>query len=172
LQAPNQRPRIGLDGTYGIIFATSHRVAVIRIRRLVRQCALFSVGAALACSYKVPEPPTGPHPNNDYVEVPYPPPAAAAEVVPPSPRADAVWVDGQWTWRGRYYVWQRGGWVVPPPGAYFAPWQKYYTADGTLYFADGAWRRTRDRVLIVPPPILRSAATPATQNTPEPVLNR
>ena len=121
----------------------------------------------MACGSTLPEPPTGPHPINEYVEVPYPPPAAAAEIVPPSPRADAVWVDGQWIWRGRYYVWQRGGWVVPPDSAYFAPWQKYYTADGTLYFADGAWRRSKDRARIVNPPFVRSAVTPPTRNTPE-----
>jgi hypothetical protein len=133
--------------------------------------ALMFWCAVTSCSLTVPEPPTGPQPAYDYVEVPYPPPAAAAEVIPPAPRAGTVWVDGQWNWRGRYYVWQRGGWVVPPDGAYFAPWQKYYTADGTLYFAEGAWRRTRDRVKIVPPRVEASASFPATRFTPESVLS-
>jgi hypothetical protein len=126
----------------------------------------------LACGSTLPEPPTGPHPADEYVEVPYPPPAAAVEVVPPSPRSDAVWVDGQWIWRGRYYVWQRGGWLIPPAGAYFAPWSKFYTRDGTLYFADGTWRRTSDRARIARPPLVRNADSPATRNTPESVLTR
>lgn len=104
------------------------------------------------------------------MEVPYPPPAAAPEVIPPAPRAGLVWIDGQWNWRGRYYVWQRGGWVVPPAGAYFAPWQKYYTADGTLYFVAGAWRRKRDGALIAAPRIEAPASFPATRFTPESVI--
>ena len=53
-----------------------------------------------------------------YAEVPYPPPAALVEVVPNAPGDDgAVWVDGHWLWRGRYYVWERGGWLLPPEGA-------------------------------------------------------
>ncbi len=139
--------------------------------RWLRGSALLCSACFFACgSSTLPEPEVGPHPADEYIEVPYPPPAAAAEVVPPSPQSDAVWVDGQWIWRGRYYVWQRGGWLIPPAGAYFAPWRKYYTKDGTLYFADGTWRRKSDRARIVHPPFVRSAETPATRNTPESVL--
>jgi hypothetical protein len=138
----------------------------------MRVCALLFCCISAACGSALPEPPKGPHPSGEYIEVPYPPPAAAAEVVPPSPQSDAVWVDGQWIWRGRYYVWQRGGWVIPPAGAYFAPWSKFYTKDGTLYFADGAWRRTSDRARIASPRFVRSANTPATRYTPESVLTK
>ena len=137
----------------------------------MRGCALL-VCSLGACATTLPEPPTGPHPPSEFIEVPYPPPAATAEVVPESPRAGAVWVDGQWLWRGRYYVWQRGGWVVPAAGAYFAPWTKYYAKDGTLFFADGTWRRESDRARIAGPPVLRSAETPPTRYTPESVLAR
>ena len=107
-------------------------------------------------------------PATDYIEVPYPPPAAAAEVVPAQPASDAVWVDGQWAWRDRYYVWQRGGWVRPPQGAYYATWAKYYAADGTLYFAGGGWRNARDGSPLAEPVVLLPATVPPTEETPEP----
>jgi hypothetical protein len=141
-----------------------------RNARWMHGSALVFCSSIFACGSTLPEPSIGPHPTNEYVEVPYPPPAAAAEVVPPSPQSGAVWVDGQWIWRGRYYVWQRGGWVIPPAGAYFAPWRKYYTKDGTLYFADGTWRRASDRARIASPPFVRTAETPPTRYTPESVL--
>ena len=123
----------------------------------------------LGCAGSVPKPASGMHPCDAFVEVPYPPPAAVAEVIPPKPRADAVWMDGQWSWRGRYYVWQRGGWVLPPPGgAYLAPWTRYYDKDGTLFFADGVWR-AKDGSRLMPPPKILPAAEPAARETPETV---
>lgn len=117
----------------------------------------------------VPKPAVGMHPCDAFVEVPYPPPAAVAEVIPPKPRPEAVWMDGQWSWRGRYYVWQRGGWVLPPPGgAYLAPWTRYYDRDGTLFFADGVWR-AKDGTRLTPPPKILPAARPPARETPETV---
>jgi hypothetical protein len=114
----------------------------------------------------VPTPKLGTHPPDAYVEVPYPPPAAAAEIVSAQPNAGAVWVDGQWSWRGRYYVWQRGGWVMPPRGAQFARWNRFYGKDGTLYFAEGTWRTSRGQRL-PPPPVLRPAGSPPEPEVPE-----
>ncbi len=136
-----------------------------------RPALLFGFAAALllGCSGSLQKPATGMHPCDAFVEVPYPPPAAVAEVIPPKPRPDAVWLVGQWSWRGRYYVWQRGGWVLPPPGgAYLAPWTRYYDKDGTLLFAEGVWR-AKDGSRLMPPPKILPAAEPPAHETPETV---
>jgi hypothetical protein len=133
---------------------------------------ICAISALVGCGgASLPRPTTGPHPPTDYVEVPYPPPAAAAEVVPAQPASDAVWVDGQWTWRDKYYVWQRGGWVRAPKGAYYAPWARYYSADGTLYFADGVWRSERDGRRLPDPVVLLPASSPPGDETPESVIS-
>jgi hypothetical protein len=85
----------------------------------------------------VPEPAR--QPRAEYLPVPYPPPAAFAEVVPPKPRAGALWVDGHWAFRGGTFVWQRGGWLLSAPGARFAHWRLRYAQDGTLMFAEEVW---------------------------------
>jgi hypothetical protein len=113
------------------------------------------------------EPPRAQHAAADFVEVPYPPPAALAETVPPSPNGDGlVWVDGEWVFRGRSYVWQRGGWVMPSPGARFAPWLFVFTKDGRLLFAPGTWYDARGIKLERPEPAV-AASTPPNEFTPE-----
>jgi hypothetical protein len=95
-----------------------------------------------ACGMRLSTPPTGPHPagSTHYVEVPYPPPPARVEIVPPQPPdPGAVWVDGEWAWHGKHWVWQAGGWVLRPPAGYFAPWLVYRLGNGRLLFAPGAW---------------------------------
>lgn len=97
--------------------------------------------------------------------MPYPPPAALVEVVPDAPR-NSVWVDGHWVWRGRYYVWQRGGWLRPPPGVSYATWQSVLTRDGRLLFAPGAWYDASSRQ-VPAPAVLAEARTPPNRLTPE-----
>lgn len=127
--------------------------------------AAWSVVAA--CSGpQVPEPELAKPPLAAYVEVPYPPPAALAEIIPPAPRDDAVWIDGQWFWRGNYWVWDKGGWVIPPREARFAPWSTIYRTDGTLLFAEASWRDARGNRLPAPK-VLEPAATPPTEQTAE-----
>jgi hypothetical protein len=111
-----------------------------------------------ACASSLPGPPRIIHPPNAYEEVPYPPPAALVEVVPSFPGSPAVWLDGYWTWQGKFYLWRRGGWVDVPHGSYFAEWQSYYTADGRLMFARGAWYQS-DRSRVRGPAIRRSASS-------------
>jgi hypothetical protein len=106
------------------------------------------------------------HPSRAYVEVPYPPPAALVEEVPEPAPTDTVWVDGHWIWRGRYYVWQRGGWVKPPVGATYATWRSRLVNDGRLLFAPGAWYDANGQDL-APPQVERRARTPPSQTTPE-----
>jgi len=128
--------------------------------------AILCGGFVSACGASLPPPELTTHPPRSYVEVPYPPPAALAEVVPRFEDDRAVWLDGYWAWRGRKYVWLRGGWVLPAPGARYAPWRVVYRSDGMLLFAQGSWydergRRLRDPETLVP------ARTPTNEVTPE-----
>lgn len=112
-------------------------------------------------------PPEAVHPLRAYIEVPYPPPAALVETVPKPPEEeDAVWVDGYWIWRGRYYVWQRGGWLIPPENASYATWQSVLAKDGRIVFAPGQWYGPNSRP-IAPPKMLAVARTPPNQTTVE-----
>ncbi|MEO8177555.1 MAG: YXWGXW repeat-containing protein [Deltaproteobacteria bacterium] len=114
----------------------------------------------------LPDPDSAQHPANAFVEVPYPPPAALVEVVPDRPDRGAVWVDGNWAWRGRYYVWQRGGWVHAPENGAYASWQAYLARDGRLLFAPGTWYDAQQQPLDAPT-LLKVARTPPNQATLE-----
>ena len=118
------------------------------------------------CSSALPGPEVAVHPGRAFVEVPYPPPAGLVEVVPEAPADDAVWVDGHWVWRGRYYVWSRGGWLRPPANAAYATWQSRLKKDGRLLFAPGAWYDDKHRSITPPEPLV-VARTPPNQTTPE-----
>jgi hypothetical protein len=122
--------------------------------------------ATAACGGSLPAPETSAHPASAFIEVPYPPPAALVEVVPDRPDSASVWVDGNWAWRGRHYVWQRGGWVHAPEHAGYATWQAYLASDGRLLFAPGTWYDEQHRALDAPDP-LRVARTPPNQTTAE-----
>jgi len=106
------------------------------------------------------------HPQAAFVEVPYPPPAALVEMVPDPPPAGTVWLDGYWVWRGRYYVWQRGGWVRSPEATAYATWVCVLTKDGRLMFAPGAWYAA-DRRAVPPPATVAPASAPPNQVTLE-----
>jgi hypothetical protein len=120
-----------------------------------------------ACSSTLPRPATTPQPRGAFDVVPYPPPSALVEIIPESPGDNAVWIDGYWAWRGRYYVWERGGWVTEPDGARVALWEARYRDDGVLLYAPTTWRRD-DGTLVDAPPLLRPAAAPPAQQTAEP----
>jgi hypothetical protein len=119
-----------------------------------------------ACAASLPGPPPVIHPESAYTEVPYPPPAALVEAVPPSPSSALVWMDGNWTWQGQFYVWMRGGWVLAPTGASFAQCQWHYTRSAQLMFASGAWYASNGS-RIRPPLIQLSAYTPPNESTAE-----
>lgn len=119
-----------------------------------------------ACSGSLPAPLPARQPRSDYRPIPYPPPAAFSEVVPPQPRDGALWIDGHWAWRGRKFVWRRGGWVIAPEGARFAHWRVRYSQDGTLQFAEDAWYDSKLQP-IPRPKILVPAFTPPNALTPE-----
>jgi hypothetical protein len=108
-------------------------------RFLILACAL----TLLACSgERLPVPPTGPHKRDAMlVIVPYPPPPARVEVVPPPPKEmlDPVWIDGEWQWKGRRWVWQRGGWDTSHAGMYYAPSATMHLSDGSIAWYSGKW---------------------------------
>ena len=119
------------------------------------------------CSSGVPLPPRTRHARESYLPVPYPPPAGLAETVPKRPSRDgAVWIDGEWAFHGRTYVWQRGGWVFPPEGARFAPWRALYQNNGRLMLAPGTWYDENGKSL-PPPEVLTPARTPPNEITAE-----
>jgi hypothetical protein len=121
----------------------------------------------VGCRGSLPQPVKAASPEEAYVEVPYPPPAALAELIPPRPKlSGVVFLDGGWTWRGGYYVWQRGGWVVPRPGQRLAPWSLKYTPDGRAFFAETRWVDERGQ-LVRAPPILEPSSTPPNEVTAE-----
>ena len=99
---------------------------------------LFFVG----CSHPLAEPPSGAHQNEEPVVVPYPPPAAKVDVIPETPDGmkNAVWIDGQWMWRGRRWVWEGGQWIdLATDQVYARPLvQRRY--DGQLIWFPGAFR--------------------------------
>lgn len=119
-----------------------------------------------ACGSALPAPPRTEHPLATFVEVPYPPPAALAETIPVKPDQPVVWVDGEWVFHGNGYVWRRGGWVTPPPGSRFAPWQTWYRSDGRLMMARGTWYDEKQQRLRPPRPVT-PAETPPNQVTSE-----
>jgi len=107
--------------------------------------ASIAAGAswAVGCGGSVlPLPTIGPHYGEEPVIIPYPPPPARVEVVPPKPPEPkrAVWVDGEWQWKGRRWIWQGGQWQEPIADGYYAPAATLRLADGTLAYFPGTWK--------------------------------
>jgi hypothetical protein len=124
--------------------------------------------AILACgSTTVTTPSYVAQPQSALAEVPYPPPPARVEFVPDKPDDDAVWIDGEWIWRGRRYAWKPGRWVKPVQGGAYAPWTTVRDAMGTLFLAKGAWRDPKGAELPDPAPILVGAQSQGTVVDPE-----
>jgi hypothetical protein len=124
--------------------------------------SVFALLSAVAsgCGSSLPAPELSRHPQAAFLEVPYPPPAALVEAIPEPAPDGAVWVDGHWVWRGRYYVWQRGGWVRPPENATYATWVSVLTKDGRLMFAPGAWYSAERAPLPWPNPVVPASIPP------------
>ncbi len=122
--------------------------------------ALAALGAAAfscleACGRsKLPAPAYVQQKTSALYEIPYDPPPARTERVPPQPKSGTVWIDGEWTWDGVRWSWKQGRWVTPPEGARFAPWATVRRADGVLFFAPGVWEDAKGQVLPDPVPVL------------------
>lgn len=131
--------------------ATLH-AAVVRIATATMAVPL----ACVACGGSVPRPTLAAVAVEDYVQVPAPPGPARVEELPPSPRKDAVWVDGQWSFTGAGYRWEHGAWVVPPPGARFAPAVVVRREkDDALFFARASWKDASGRTIDAPEALAR-----------------
>ena len=110
--------------------------------RGLRLVLAVSLGALLAgCGPHVPVPPDGPHTGDEPVFVPYPSPAAKPEILPAVdvPEENAVWVDGEWEWKGTRWMWTGGRWEVPYPGSYYAKPKVERLPDGRLAWYRGSW---------------------------------
>jgi len=131
--------------------------------RFVTRTAAVPLAAALAvvaaCAGSLPRPAYVAQTTDALAPVPYPPPPARVETVPPEPRRGAVWIDGEWVWQGRLFAWRRGRWVMPPEGARFAPWTTVRGEDGTVYLAGGAWRDARNQAVPDPPALAAANST-------------
>lgn len=115
---------------------------------------------SLACgSPSLPGPKLAPHSSKDLLPVDYPPPPARAEIVPPQPDGEVVWVDGEWAFRGKKWRWRRGRWVELSASRdlRFAPWTSVRSDDGQLYVAEGRWVDARGNE-VEAPRVVREAA--------------
>lgn len=124
----------------------------------LRACLFAACALVAACSSPAQRP--GPtlvaQPRTAFVPVPYPPPPARVEVVPASPRPDAIWIGGEWDYRFRRWIWTYGRWTIAPAGGRYARWTLVRDRRGELSFAPGAWRDERGKVL-EPPAALATA---------------
>lgn len=96
----------------------------------------------VACAGCRPELPLAPRTEGRClapIEVPYPPPAAHIQLIPPRPDEAAVWLDGSWSWTGTAYLWTDGKWTEPTPGWRFAPAKTIRVPEGHLVHCAARW---------------------------------
>ena len=98
---------------------------------------LLVCATTFGCGGRHAEAPRGAHPPNDAVVVPYPPPPAKVEEVPPQPSGTCTWTDGYWEFSDRW-EWQPGEWVVPQAHCRLAPVELRRQA-GQLWHARPRW---------------------------------
>ena len=73
------------------------------------------------------------------VAAPYPPPAILAEIPPPAPATNSLWLVGHWNWNGAKYVWTPGRYIQrPAPTANWMPGYWEQEAQGWVW-TDGHW---------------------------------
>jgi len=118
---------------------------------------LLAAGAACCDNARLPHPAYVGQTTSSLIEVPYPPPPARVEFVPNRPRDQALWVDGEWVWRGQRWAWRRGRWVIPAPGTAFSPRTLVRNQAGTLFVAEGRWREVKSGNEVLAPPALALA---------------
>jgi hypothetical protein len=130
---------------------------------MTRAAAVAIALAMTGCGGGLAVPTTGAHVGEEPVLVPFPPPPARVEIIPAPPAGSkrAVWVDGEWLWKGRRWVWQQGQWFDAPPGATYAPPATVRLSDGQTAWFAGAWHG-------VAPPVGAPPQTPSPAPSPAP----
>ena len=123
----------------------------MRLYRLAWHVALAL--ALPACSRALPHPPYVGQPSTALVVVDSPPPPPRVETVPDRPTQTAVWIDGEWSWRGTRWAWMPGRWVEVPAGLRYSPWTARHGDDGAFYYAAGTWRDARGNEAPAPKPL-------------------
>ena len=68
-------------------------------------------------------------------------PTAPAVVRPAAPRADYVWVDGEWVGSGRNYVYREGYWAAPKKGFKWVPGHWADRRGRGSYWIPGHWSK-------------------------------
>jgi hypothetical protein len=126
-----------------------------------RRWILAAASVMAGCTAKLPHPAYVAQPTTALAEVDLAPPPARVELIPDRPAGDAakgaVWIDGEWSWRGRKWSWKSGRWVVPPMGAAYSPWTSVRGTKGEFFYAPGTWRDGKG-VTVTEPPALAVAA--------------
>ena len=103
---------------------------------------LFAPALSLlvGCIPALPEPTIVAHSGQSPpVVVPFYPPPARVDVVPDAPRGlvAPVWIDGEWEWQGRRWIWQPGSWSEGAGGLEYAPPVVLRRSDGKLVWFRG-----------------------------------
>lgn len=121
--------------------------------------------ALIGCGSSLPRPTAVKNDPSGYVEVPYPPPAARIEFMPPKPDkpGNIVWADGEWRWRGKRWRWTNGGWFNVPTGTKLAHWAVVIRADGQMMFAPSVWEDASGKALAAAPTPIQKSLTNVTQ---------
>ncbi len=123
--------------------------------------------AALACNSGLPHPPYAAHASSELTEVPFPPPPARVETVPPMPASGALWIEGEWSWRGRKWSWKEGYWAPSSATGTYSPWQTVRNDAGTIFFAPGTWRDAKGQPAPPPAPLALASARTTSVVDPE-----
>ncbi len=129
-----------------------HSIVTVKLRAcaVCTAVAVVSLSLAAGCGPSLARPQMTAAPVSDFVEVPYPPPAARTEIVPARPHGGDLWVDGQWSWVGKQWRWESGAWVAAPEGATFQPWMVTRRRDGVVVYAPAKWRDAGGREIDAP----------------------
>lgn len=131
----------------------------IFVARITRAgCAALAAGVLAACAGPPPGPPHAPNSTANYKEVPYPPPPGRIEYIPQRPDDHALWVDGEWRYRGRRWRWVPGSWFEVPPGVKFAHWASTIRADGVFMYAPGEWMDASGKTMPAPKIVARGVS--------------
>ncbi len=111
----------------------------------MRQLLLALPALVACCAGALPEPPLGEGsvPGEQSQVVLTMPPPGRVQIVPPRPTLrNAVWIDGEWAWNGRRWVWQDHGWQSTVPDQVYALPRTTRLSDGRLIHSPGQWRAT------------------------------